>query len=64
MKQRYFKFGGVGLALTLTLALAGCNEGKADPKAEAPPPANVQADLDAKQFQGRPSRAISVGDGG
>jgi len=51
MKQRYFKFGGVGLALTLTLALAGCNEGKADPKAEAPPPANVQADLDANNFK-------------
>jgi cobalt-zinc-cadmium efflux system membrane fusion protein len=51
MKQRYFKFGGVGLALTLTLAVAGCNEGKADPKAEAPPPANVQADLDANDFK-------------
>jgi len=31
--------------------LAGCNEGKADPKAEAPPPANVQADLDANNFK-------------
>ena len=33
------------------LLLAGCNEGKADPKAEAPPPANVQADLDANNFK-------------
>jgi hypothetical protein len=28
-----------------------CNEGKADPKAEAPPAANVQADLDANNFK-------------
>jgi membrane fusion protein, heavy metal efflux system len=33
------------------LFLAGCNEGKADPKAEAPPPANVQPDLDANNFK-------------
>jgi cobalt-zinc-cadmium efflux system membrane fusion protein len=31
--------------------LAACNEGKADPKAEAPPPASVQADLDANNFK-------------
>ncbi len=33
------------------LFVTGCNEGKADPKAEAPPPANVQADLDANNFK-------------
>jgi len=33
------------------LALAGCNEGKADPKAEAPPVASVQPDLDANNFK-------------
>lgn len=45
------RYAGVGLCLTLALAVAGCNEGKADPKAEAPPPANVQADLDANNFK-------------
>ncbi len=34
----------------LTL-LPGCNDGKADPKAEAPPPASVQPDLDANNFK-------------
>ncbi len=33
------------------LLVAGCNESKADPKAEAPPPANVQPDLDANNFK-------------
>ncbi|MGA7217335.1 MAG: efflux RND transporter periplasmic adaptor subunit, partial [Candidatus Sulfotelmatobacter sp.] len=32
-------------------SLVGCNEGKADPKAEAPPPASVQPDLDANNFK-------------
>jgi cobalt-zinc-cadmium efflux system membrane fusion protein len=40
----------VGLALMLGL-LTGCNEGKGDPKAEAPPAATVQADLDANNFK-------------
>ncbi|MGA7045533.1 MAG: efflux RND transporter periplasmic adaptor subunit, partial [Candidatus Sulfotelmatobacter sp.] len=35
----------------LASVLAACNEGKADPKAEAPPPASVQADLDANNFK-------------
>jgi membrane fusion protein, heavy metal efflux system len=39
------------LCLPLTLLLAGCHEGKADPKAEAPPPATVEADLDANNFK-------------
>jgi membrane fusion protein, heavy metal efflux system len=42
--------GGM-LCLPLSLLLAGCNESKADPKAEAPPPATVQADLDANNFK-------------
>jgi cobalt-zinc-cadmium efflux system membrane fusion protein len=42
---------GSMLCLPLSLLLAGCNEGKADPKAEAPPPATVQADLDANNFK-------------
>ena len=39
------------LCLPLSLLLAGCNESKADPKAEAPPPATVQPDLDANNFK-------------
>jgi cobalt-zinc-cadmium efflux system membrane fusion protein len=52
-------FAGVALRQLLSLALCmasvfflvACNEGKADPKAEAPPPANVQPDLDANNFK-------------
>jgi cobalt-zinc-cadmium efflux system membrane fusion protein len=52
MKNQYFKYaGGVGLCVVLAFVLAACNEGKADPKAEAPPPANVQPDLDANNFK-------------
>jgi cobalt-zinc-cadmium efflux system membrane fusion protein len=39
------------LCLTLAFLLAGCNEGKADPKAEAPPAASVQPDMDANNFK-------------
>jgi cobalt-zinc-cadmium efflux system membrane fusion protein len=42
---------GSMLCLPLSLLLAGCNESKADPKAEAPPPATVQPDLDANNFK-------------
>jgi cobalt-zinc-cadmium efflux system membrane fusion protein len=51
MKNRYFKYAGAGLCLTLAFLLAGCNEGKADPKAEAPPAASVQPDMDANNFK-------------
>src|SRR5579863_1315281 len=51
MKNR---FSGQILALTLSLALCGllvdCNQGSADPKTEAPPPATVESDLDANNF--------------
>jgi cobalt-zinc-cadmium efflux system membrane fusion protein len=43
-------FGAV-VCLALAICLAGCNEGKPDPKAEAPPAASVQADLDANNFK-------------
>jgi cobalt-zinc-cadmium efflux system membrane fusion protein len=46
---RLILLANVGLALTLFLA--GCNEGKPDPKAEAPPPATVEPDLDANNFK-------------
>ena len=42
---------GAGLCVGLTFFLAGCNQGKADPKAEAPPPATVEPDLDANNFK-------------
>jgi cobalt-zinc-cadmium efflux system membrane fusion protein len=42
---------GAALCLALASFLAGCNEGKADPKAEAPPPATVEPDLDANNFK-------------
>jgi cobalt-zinc-cadmium efflux system membrane fusion protein len=52
MKKRYFRFlMGPGLGAVLAFSLAGCNSGKADPKAEAPPPAKVESDLDANNFK-------------
>jgi len=39
------------LCLPLSLGLLGCNEGKADPNAEAPPKAVVEPDLDANNFK-------------
>jgi len=49
------KTSGVVLAATfcllLSVLLLGCNEGKADPKAEAPPKAVVEPDLDANNFK-------------
>ncbi len=38
------------LCLGFSLLLLGCNEGKADPKAEEPPKAQVQADFDPNNF--------------
>jgi cobalt-zinc-cadmium efflux system membrane fusion protein len=43
-------FAAIGLS-ALLLFTAACNEGKADPKAEAPPQATVEADLDANNFK-------------
>lgn len=49
------RFSGLILAgilcLPLSLFLLSCNDTKADPKAEAPPPATVQPDLDANNFK-------------
>jgi len=39
------------LGLTLTLGLAACSNGKADPSAAAPPKAAVEPDLDANNFK-------------
>jgi len=37
--------------LAVVLSLSGCGENKADPKAEAPPKATVEPDLDANNFK-------------
>jgi cobalt-zinc-cadmium efflux system membrane fusion protein len=39
------------LCLLLSMLVLGCNEGKADPKAEVPPKALVEPDLDANNFK-------------
>lgn len=52
MKKCYFRFlMGAGLGAVLAVSFAGCSSGKADPKAEAPPPAKVESDLDANNFK-------------
>jgi cobalt-zinc-cadmium efflux system membrane fusion protein len=55
MKRYYEHLAGTVLYLALCLALAsiltGCNEGKPDPKAEAPPATTVVPDLDANNFK-------------
>jgi membrane fusion protein, heavy metal efflux system len=49
------KFSGSTLlassCVAIGLLLAGCNEKKGDPRAEAPPPATVEPDLDANNFK-------------
>jgi cobalt-zinc-cadmium efflux system membrane fusion protein len=49
------RFAGLILAATLCLVLSllllGCGETKGDPKAETPPPATVEPDLDANNFK-------------
>jgi cobalt-zinc-cadmium efflux system membrane fusion protein len=42
---------GTVFCLPMSLLLSGCNESKADPKAEAPPAAKVEPDLDANNFK-------------
>jgi cobalt-zinc-cadmium efflux system membrane fusion protein len=52
MKSRRFESSaGAVLCLALACFLAGCGENKADPKAEAPPKATVESDLDANNFK-------------
>ena len=45
------QFVFIALGCSLTLSNAACSGGKADPKAEAPPRAEVQPDLDANNFK-------------
>jgi cobalt-zinc-cadmium efflux system membrane fusion protein len=42
---------GAIVYLPLSLFLIGCGQTKPDPKAEAPPPASVEPDLDANNFK-------------
>lgn len=52
MNIRYIlRFSMLTACALLVAVLAGCNEGKADPKAEAPPPATVEPDLDSNNFR-------------
>lgn len=52
MTKRSMKcFVGPGICLSLLAFLGGCHEGKPDPKAEAPPATQVEADLDANNFK-------------
>lgn len=44
-------FFWLALGLALTLAIIACTSGKADPKAEAPPPAQVIAAFNANDFK-------------
>src|SRR5271166_6862770 len=44
-------FTATALGLALASFLPACNESKADPKAEAPPAATVETDLDANNFK-------------
>jgi membrane fusion protein, heavy metal efflux system len=41
----------IAVGASVTLVLAGCNRGKADPQAEAPPPAKVEPEMDANNFK-------------
>jgi cobalt-zinc-cadmium efflux system membrane fusion protein len=51
MTARFLSLIAGGLAfLVLSLLLTGCREGKVDPKAEAPPPASVEPEMDPNNF--------------
>jgi cobalt-zinc-cadmium efflux system membrane fusion protein len=51
MRKRCKRFLAASALAALTCLAAGCNEGKADPKAEAPPQATVVPDLNANDFK-------------
>ena len=52
MNIRWFlRFLTLVACVFLVFVLAGCNESKADLKAEAPPPVTVEPDLDANNFK-------------
>jgi cobalt-zinc-cadmium efflux system membrane fusion protein len=49
--MRRLGYDTAALAFALVVILAGCGEGKGDPKAEAPPPAKVESEQDLSVFQ-------------
>src|SRR5208282_1710725 len=51
MKTRFGLVLVATLCLPLSLLLLSCNESKPEPKAEAPPKAIVEPDLDANNFK-------------
>jgi len=51
MKKPYRNYVRIGLCMGLAAVLAACNEGKADPKAEAPPAAQVQPEMSQNDFK-------------
>jgi membrane fusion protein, heavy metal efflux system len=51
MKRSIQHFSTLALYAALTFSLTACNEGKADPKAEAPPQATVVPDLNSNDFK-------------
>jgi cobalt-zinc-cadmium efflux system membrane fusion protein len=52
MNNQYVRcFTAAALGLALASFLPACNDGKADPKAEAPPAASVEPDMDANNFK-------------
>jgi membrane fusion protein, heavy metal efflux system len=52
MNNQYSRrFTATALGLALACFFPACNEGKADPKAEAPPAATVEPDMDANNFK-------------
>jgi cobalt-zinc-cadmium efflux system membrane fusion protein len=51
IKGKTLRYAGAVACVICALVLAACNEGKADPKAEAPPQANVQPDMDSNNFK-------------
>lgn len=50
MKNRIWTVAALASCTLLMLSLSACNEGKADPKAEAPPQAKVVPEMDANNF--------------
>jgi cobalt-zinc-cadmium efflux system membrane fusion protein len=51
MKTRVQPVLPIAFLCILAIAMAGCNEGKADPQAAAPPKAVVEPELDASNFK-------------
>jgi cobalt-zinc-cadmium efflux system membrane fusion protein len=49
--MRRVVFYSTALTFSLALIFAGCGQSKGDPKAEAPPPANVESEQDLNVFQ-------------